>query len=94
MNHTYKIFEVDANGQLHDTGKVVSVPALNFGRDTYGYVKCDELSIVMPVFEKYGYDRSYSGYYHIPTESTKDRIVINYQYHEGLKTTWVLKRGR
>jgi hypothetical protein len=77
--HTYRVFEVLDEKEFY-TGKTVllAYPA-------------DREAVVAAIFELYGFTQ-YKTYYYIG-RNTQDLISIRYNYVDGYKETWVLRRG-
>lgn len=82
--HVYQLYEVGADGEEHPTGKSITCA---FPND-----RNDQIAIVGELIKLYGFN-DYASYYYM-RPSTKDKIVFYYNYFEGAKDTWVLKRGK
>lgn len=93
MGHNYRIYEVDRDGLLHNTGKTVSVvtmPIFNYRG------LCSRGSIVEDLFAVFGFTQ-YSASYGIEISGTNSNdFNITYRYHcgdMGVKPTWYLEKG-
>lgn len=93
MKHTYRVYEVGADGSEHLTDKTVELVVPDTLFDGDGRPFFSARTFTSPVLTLYGFDQ-YVAYYYIHLNSNKDKIIITYHYHEGQKPTWVLKRGR
>lgn len=87
MAHKYKVFDVDASGERHDTGKVITCEAFRGGDRAPS-------SCIVSLFAAFGFTQ-YPTYYY-PSECGSGDIEISYNYGDlsgARRPTWFLKKG-
>jgi hypothetical protein len=79
MKHLYQIYEAYPDGTLHDTSKTLSLDPVS------------SAEVLTALFSLFGFTQ-FVNYFSVYFEAD-DSIKIKTRFHEGLKTTWVLKKG-
>lgn len=84
----YQVYEVDANGKKHFTGKTINISSLK----EKDYISYGEKAVIIgDLFQLYGFTQYANSYQCFVAEDGID-IKYNYGQPEGEKSTWFLKK--